>query len=122
MRKVETTRDIHTSPERVISAFTGPAMLWDWWGVERTLIDKKVGDIYRLTWNISDKGFGYVSTGIIKSYRSNEELIIKNYAYLNPEKSILGPMSLIINVKQKDNISEIYLCQDSYRSGEDWGW
>ncbi|TRX60608.1 SRPBCC domain-containing protein [Fulvivirga sp. M361] len=122
MRKVDAAIDIHTSPERVISAFTEPGMLRDWWGVERTLIDKKVGGIYMLTWNVSDKGFGYVSTGIIKAYRSNEELIIENFAYLNPEKSILGPMSLIVKVKQKDSISEVYLCQDGYQSGGDWDW
>jgi uncharacterized protein YndB with AHSA1/START domain len=79
MRKVEVKINIRTSPEKVIAAFTNPDMLKEWWFVEKTLIEKKSGGLYTLTWNVTDKGFGYVSTGIIKSYITDKELVIENF-------------------------------------------
>ncbi|MBX2965287.1 MAG: SRPBCC domain-containing protein [Cyclobacteriaceae bacterium] len=65
MRKVKASIDINTPPEKIIQAFTDSDMLRDWWSVERTLIVKRTGGLYVLAWNITDKGFGYVSSGII---------------------------------------------------------
>lgn len=48
MKKVEVTIDIKTSPNRVISAFTDPKMLADWWHVEKALIETKPGGVYTL--------------------------------------------------------------------------
>lgn len=122
MRKVEVTTHIRTTPTKLISAFIKPDMLRGWWSVERTLIDPKPGGVYTLAWNVTDKGFGFVSTGIIKSYQSESTLIVDNFVYLNPEKSMLGPMSLTIKAKHKGNVAEIYLCQDGYQPGGDWDW
>lgn len=122
MRKVEVTIEISTSPAKVIAAFTDPGMLRDWWSVERTLIDKKPGGVYTLAWNITDKGFGFVSTGVIREYQPNSKLIIDNFTYLNPEKSILGPMTLTIKAQPKGDKTEFYLCQDGYQDGSDWDW
>lgn len=91
MRNVEVRIKIKTSPEQVIKAFTDPKMLKDWWQVEKTLIQKKVGGLYTLTWQVTKQGFGYVSSGIIKSYQKDKEIIIDNFVYLNPEKPFLGP-------------------------------
>lgn len=121
MRKVESTIIINCSAEKITDAFTEPSMLREWWNVERALIEKKNGGIYTLAWNVTDKGFGYVSTGVIKTYRSNFLEII-NFVYLNPEHSILGPMTLTIKTSQKENGTELYLCQDGYQSGSDWDW
>jgi hypothetical protein len=93
-------------------------MLKDWWGVERTLIEKKVGGIYTLAWNISDKSIGFVSTGIIREYKTKNTLVVDNFVYLNPDKPFLGPMTLTIRAKEKSNISEIYLCHDGYLTGQ----
>lgn len=122
MRKVEVTTTIQTTPEKIISAFTEPEMLKDWWNVERTLIDKKPGGVYVLAWNISEKGFGFVSSGIIKEYKPASLLAIDNFVYLNPEKPFLGPMSLTVSAKRKEGNAELYLCQDGYQSGSDWDW
>lgn len=120
MRKVEVIIDIEATPEKIISAFTDYDMLNDWWGVERNLIDKKAGGLYTLAWNISDKGFGYVSTGIIRDYQPGKILVIDNFVYLNPDRPFLGPMKLTIRVKGKGELTELYLCQDGYQSGPDW--
>jgi uncharacterized protein YndB with AHSA1/START domain len=122
MRKVEVTIDINSSPKAIISAFTDPDKLRDWWNVEKTLINKKVGGLYTLTWSLSDKGFGYVSTGTIKEYHPDKILVIENFVYLNPEKSFLGPMTLTVRTKEKGNTTEVYLCQDGYQNGTDWDW
>ena len=122
MRKVEVTIPIQTKPETVISAFTEPEMLREWWGVERSLIENKVGGVYTIAWSISSNGFGYVSTGVISEYDPQHTLVISNFVYLNPEKPFLGPMSLTIKSKATASGAELYLCQDGYRDGGEWDW
>ena len=122
MRKVEVRTLIRTTPARIIAAFTEPAMLGEWWQVERVLVDKRPGGLYTLAWNISDEGFGFVSTGIVKSYNPDAELIIENFIYLNPEKQFLGPMSLVIRAEPAGDQAELWLCQDGYQEGGDWDW
>lgn len=97
-------------------------MLHAWWDVERTLIDKRVGGLYTLAWKISDSGFGFISSGIIKNYEPESILEIDNFIYLNPDISILGPMKLSLCAKQKGIGTEFYLCQDGYQEGGDWDW
>ena len=122
MKKVEVILEIHTIPSRVIEAFTIDAMLRAWWDVERTLIEKRIGGSYTLAWNITDKGFGFVSTGIIKNYIPDSVLEVDNFIYLNPGISILGPMKLTVHAKEKGNGTELYVCQDGYQTGRDWDW
>lgn len=122
MKKVEATILIETNPGKVISAFTDPQKLAGWWQVGKTLIEAKPGGVYTLAWAVTEKGMGYVSTGIIKTYRPENELVIENFVYLNPEKPFLGPMSLTVRATEKEGGTEVYLCQDGYQSGEDWDW
>jgi uncharacterized protein YndB with AHSA1/START domain len=122
MRKVEVKLEIKTTPEKVINTFTELELLKQWWGVERSLIEKRNGGVYALAWNISEAGFKYISSGIINSYKPADHLYIDNFLYFNPEKSILGPMSLKIDVKEKGDTTELYLCQDGYKDGDDWDW
>ena len=122
MKKVEVTTSINNSPANIIGAFMDPDMLREWWGVERSLIEKRPNGLYTLAWNIGEQGFGYVSSGIIKEYRPESSLIIENFVYMNPERPFLGPMALTIEAKDKGGKTELYLCQDGYREGEDWDW
>jgi uncharacterized protein YndB with AHSA1/START domain len=111
MRKVEVSMEIYTEPERIVQAFADPVMLRDWWGVERALIEKRIGGLYTLAWNITDKGFGFISSGLIKNYQPDSILEIGDFIYLNPGISILGPMALTVRAKAKRDGSELYLCQ-----------
>jgi len=122
MRKVEAKIEINSTPKIILSAFTDPKMLNGWWGVERQLMQLKAGGIYSLVWKISETGIGFVSTGIIEEYVPNEKLVIKNFVYFNPEKSILGPMSLSIIASPNGSVTELYICQDGYQNGVDWYW
>ncbi|MCW5909692.1 MAG: SRPBCC domain-containing protein [Cyclobacteriaceae bacterium] len=122
MKKVEASIDINTSPEKIIQAFTDSDMLRGWWSVERTLIEKRTGGLYVLAWNITDKGFGYVSSGVISRYEPGSMLEIDHFVYLNPERSMLGGMKLTVTATEKDGGSALYLCQSGYQNGTDWDW
>ncbi|MDX5418762.1 MAG: SRPBCC domain-containing protein [Hymenobacteraceae bacterium] len=122
MRRVEITIDINTSPAKVIQAFTDPVMLCAWWGVERSLIELESGGLYTLAWNITEHGFGFVSTGTIKNYRPDQLLELDKLVYLNPKFPLLGPMKMIISATPKDDKTTLYLCQSGYQHGPDWDW
>jgi uncharacterized protein YndB with AHSA1/START domain len=122
MKKVEVNIPIATKPENVIKAFTDPKMLSEWWGVEKTLIQKEIGGLYTIAWSVTENGMRYVSSGIIKKYDSNRELEIANFVYLNPEKPFLGPMNLTVRAIEKNGLTNVYLCQDGYQEGNDWDW
>lgn len=122
MKKVEVTLNIKTKPETIISAFVKPVLLKAWWKVDRAFINTEVGGVYAITWETTKNGFKYLTLGNIRRYQPNHELIINNLTYFNPEKAILGNMSLTIIAKQNGNNSVLYLCQEGYQSGEDWEW
>ncbi|HEY0744160.1 MAG TPA: hypothetical protein VGD40_21990, partial [Chryseosolibacter sp.] len=49
-------------------------------------------------------------------------LVIRNFVYMNPEKELLGPMTLTVRVTQTGTSSSVYICQDGYQHGTDWDW
>ena len=122
MRKVEASIEIHQPASIVFDAFIDPVMLKEWWGVQKCLIEKKQGGLYSLTWDITDKGFHYISTGVITVFIPGKELLIDHFIYFNPEKSILGPTYLAIKLKESNGISNLLLTQGNYQNGEDWEW
>ncbi|MCH7512912.1 MAG: SRPBCC domain-containing protein [Bacteroidetes bacterium] len=110
------------TPETVLNAFMDFDMLNGWWGVEKALVEKREGGVYALVWDISESGFRYVATGIIKSYKADAILEIENYTYLNLKMPIMGPMGLIIEAIVKNNQTELTVTQTGYQSGGDWDW
>ena len=122
MRKVEAAIEIHLPASKVFDAFTEPALLKKWWGIETCLIEKKQGGLYALAWERSSKGFHYVSTGIITVFLPGRELLIDHFVYFNPEKQILGPTYLSIKLQEEGNITALQLIQGGYQSGGDWDW
>jgi uncharacterized protein YndB with AHSA1/START domain len=122
MRKVEAVIDIHADPGKVIHALIDPVDLANWWSVERCYVEPKKDGIYLLAWQVSENGFRYVSTGIITDYRPAECLRIEKMMYLNPDRSLLGPMSLEITAKKMTDHTRVFVCQDGYGESEDWSW
>lgn len=122
MKKVDTTIEIRKPASVVFDAFTEPAMLKKWWGVEKCLIEKKQGGLYSLAWEISDKGFHYISTGVITVFIPPKELLIDHFVYFNPEKNILGPTYLGIRLNENNGVTTLHLTQGNYQSGGDWDW
>src|SRR5688572_25945522 len=122
MRKVETAIEIKRPAQDVFNAFTEPILLKGWWGVERCLVEKKQGGIYSLAWGISEKGFHYISTGIITVYQPARELLVDHFIYFNPEKEILGPTWLGIKFEEGHDSTLVKLTQGGYQDGGDWDW
>lgn len=75
-----------------------------------------------MAWNVSETAMAYVSSGIIKKYREDSELVIENLIYLSPDKEFLGPMTLTVQASETSGHTETYLCQDGYGTGGDWDW
>lgn len=125
MRKVEVNIEIAVPPATVIRAFTDKEMLSGWWGVERSFIEPREGGTYLVAWEVSEKGFRYVTSGVIRRYQSNGLLEIDNLTYLNPERPILGGLSLIVQALPSATGASVYLRQDGYfDAGHDahWDW
>ena len=122
MRKVEATIEINCPGQKIFDAFTEPVLLKGWWGVERCVVEKKQGGNYSLAWGITDKGFQYISTGIITVYIPGKELLVDHFTYFNPEKQILGPTWLGLKIEEEDDISLLQLIQGGYQEGGDWDW
>jgi len=122
VKKVEASIKIHRSASEVFDAFVEPAMLKAWWGVERCLIEKKQGGLYSLAWDISEKGFHYISSGVITVFIPGKELLIDHFVYFNPERSILGPTYLGIRLQETNESTNLFLTQGNYQGSGDWDW
>ena len=123
MRLVAASIEINARPEKILPAFLNQEHLKVWWGVERSLIEPKAGGVYTLAWNISEQGIKFISTGVIEELIPGEYLMIKNFVYLNPDKKILGPMELEIDlIETGDNLTKVGVIQSGYKYGGDWDW
>lgn len=122
MKEVKAQIDLTQSPEIILKAFSDPDMLRGWWGVERSLIELKKGGMYMLAWQITEKGFGYISAGRIAKYTPGTELLITDSCYFNPERPILGPMEMHISLTTGTNSNALTVLQTGYQSGPDWTW
>ena len=123
MRLVAASIEINARPEKILPAFLNHEHLKAWWGVERSLIEPRAGGVYTLAWNISEHGIKYISTGVIDELIPGEYLMIKNFLYLHPEKKILGPMELEIDLIANDEkITKVGIVQSGYKYGGDWDW
>ncbi len=122
MRTVERSIEIATTPSQVIKAFTEPELLKAWWGVERSLVEKRPGGLYSLIWNISGQGMGYVTTGIVRQYEPNGLFEVGDLVYFNPEREIMGSLTLRVIAKVKDGKTLLNLSQGGYLDHADWDW
>ena len=124
MRFVETSIQINCAPEEVITSFTDETHLKEWWSVERCKIEPKIGGVYLLAWGITADGVKYVNCGIIESFHPGSQLHLGNWMYVNPERQILGPKQLKIDVRVLDEGSLLTLSQGPYpeNAGADWDW
>lgn len=123
MRSVHATTSIASGPGDILQAFLQPTHLQGWWGVSRSLVEPKPGGVWTLAWEISDSGIKYISTGIIEKIVPEEYLRIHKMVYLNPDREILGPMELEVQVSKTDeNNTRVSVVQSGYQYGGDWDW
>jgi hypothetical protein len=112
MRKVQASLESPRA-DAAIRAFLDLDALRGWWGVEKALVEPRPGGLWAVSWQKNT----YVSTGRIEVLEP-ARLVIGNYVYFNPERPVLGPMTLTVASSGK----EATVTQDGYRDGPDWDW
>lgn len=122
MRIVESSVVVYRKPDVVLRAFTDPLHLKNWWGVERSLIELKKGGLYSLVWQKSDNALEYISTGIVAEYLPACQLKIENMIYVNPQRPIFGPMTLMVLTTPEKVGTTLTVVQSGYQYGPDWDW
>lgn len=122
MKSVKASVIIPVNAEKALNMFLDLNEMKNWWGVERGFVEAKPGGGWIVTWQISEHGFGYVTTGIISELIPSKKLKIENVVYLNPEKSILGPMTITVDVESENQNTKLTVEQSGYKEGEDWDW
>lgn len=122
MKKVEASIEVEVTPQLALDAFILHKHLNGWWGVERSFVEPKPGGLYSLAWQISEGGIKYISTGVISEYKAGRKLLIDKFVYFNPEKPILGPLQLSVDVESSGKNTKISVCQAGYQEGEHWQW
>jgi len=121
MRKVESSIIINAPATAIIDAFTDPRQLKGWWGVHSSLVQPAPGGLYILAWK-GNEGFNYINTGIVKAYEAGLFIEIEKLSYLNTERQILGPMTLLVECSPHNASTYVHVCQGGYQSGGDWDW
>jgi len=123
MRIVEASIDLDLAPQEVLDVFIKQEHLKAWWGVDRSLIELKRGGLYSLVWQNRESCVDYVSTGIIEEYLPACQLKVRDLVYINPLRSILGPMELLVmTTPNDDHTTQLTVIQSGYQYGEDWDW
>lgn len=121
-RKVSKTIQIAASAERVWRCLVQVEAMQQWWGVDRGLVEERRGGPWALAWEASPQGFRYLMAGVIKSIQPGKRLRIEPLIYFNPERPILGPMRLTVNVREQNGKTRVAVRQDGYGEGPDWDW
>lgn len=122
MRFVESSVVVQKPPDLVLNAFTDFYHLKNWWGVEKALIELKPGGLYSLVWKITNDSMGFVTTGIVAEYLPACQLKIQNMVYFSPQRSVLGPMELLVLTTPEEIGTTLTIVQSGYQNGSDWDW
>lgn len=122
MRSVEASVIINKPPAVVLAAFTEQQHLHNWWHVSKSLIELRKGGLYSLTWQTGDTALSFVSSGTVGEYLPACQLRIDNLIYINPGRSILGPMQLLIMTTPEKGKTVLNIIQSGYQHGMDWDW
>ena len=122
VRTVETKIHVAATEENVLRAFLDLEAMRHWWHVDRGLVEPREGGVWALAWERSEQGFKYVITGRIASLEPGQRLVITEMLYFNPDRPVLGPMSLMVKAGVSPGGCELTIQQDGYRDGPDWDW
>lgn len=119
-RMVETTRVISASPRQVMDAFLNDDDLKAWWKVSRSLVERKKGGIWSITWDDwSEDKTQHAWIGEIDEL-SPDRLLISRLLMIEPDMPLFGPMQLEIKVKAVDGGTELTVSHRGYRYGDNW--
>jgi len=108
----------------IIDALVDYKHLKEWWGVDSAFIQKKDGGLYCLTWLRSVDGIKFISTGRINLLNSRSHLHLEDMLYINSERPILGPFTIMFDVEEHENYSMLRVRQNGFEKGnnDNWEW
>jgi len=122
-KAVEAKISLESIPhDLVLEAFVTIEHLSSWWGVSTCLIETKPGGIYSLAWKKNEDSFGFVSSGLVRSFHPRQHLLLDKMVYFNPKIDLLGPMSLDIRIIHDGVTDWLRVMQYGYQDGADWDW
>ncbi len=119
-RSVDTTVTISATPESVLQAFVNGDDLQAWWKVSRSLVERKVGGVWSITWD--DWGPNktqHAWIGIIETI-TPQKLVIGHLVMIEPGIPLMGPMQLEVSVIPAPGGSILTLSHRGYRYGDHW--
>ncbi len=119
-RTVETTRIISASPDEVLEAFLDEGDLEAWWKVSRSLVERKQGGIWSITWDDwGEEKTHHAWIGVIEELTTNR-LLVGHLVMIEPDMPLFGPMQLEISVKPTGRGTSLTVSHRGYRDGEHW--
>lgn len=119
-RSVETTTTISASPEELLNAFLDDDDLKAWWKVSRSLVERKQGGVWSITWDDwGPEKTQHAWIGVIEEL-TPDRLVVGHLVMIEPDMPLLGPMQLEITVKPAGSGSALTVSHRGYRYGEHW--
>lgn len=121
-RTVEASVVIPASPTEAIDAFLTDAGLTGWWQVSRSLVERKVGGVWSISWD--DWGAEetqHAWTGVIEAL-SPTRVVIGRLVMNEPDRPLFGPLELEIEAVPADGGTRVIVYHRGYRDGADWDW
>jgi uncharacterized protein YndB with AHSA1/START domain len=119
-RTVETTRTVSASPQEVLNAFIDESDLKAWWKVSRSLVERKQGGIWSITWDDwGEEKTQHAWIGVIEEIRPNR-LLVGHLVMIEPDMPLFGPMQLEIIVSPVAGGTSLTVSHRGYRYGDHW--
>lgn len=120
-RSVETSRTIAAPPRAVLDAFLDDADLKAWWNVSRSLVERRSGGLWSITWdNWGENRTQHAWIGTIREI-APDRLLVDGLLMIEPDMPLLGPLQLQIRVAPTTNGETLLtVIHSGYRYGEHW--
>ena len=121
-RTVEATVEVEAAPEAVIDAFLDPNGLSGWWLVSRSLVERRVGGVWSISWDDwGEEKTQHAWTGVIETLTPTR-VVIARLVMNEPDRPLFGPLTLEIAAESIPGGSRVTVRHGGYRSGKDWDW
>ena len=121
-RTVEATIEVEATPSEVIDAFLDPDGLSGWWLVSRSLVERKIGGVWSISWDDwGEDKTQHAWTGVIETLTPTR-VVIARLVMNEPVRPLFGPLTLEIAAEPIAGGSRVTVRHGGYRSGPDWDW
>jgi uncharacterized protein YndB with AHSA1/START domain len=119
-RGVETTRIISATPQEVLDAFSDDADLKAWWKVSRSLVERKQGGVWSVTWDDwGEEKSQHAWVGVVEAI-TTDRLLIGHLVMMEPDMPLFGPMQLEISVEPAAGGTSVTVSHRGYQYGDHW--